>query len=312
MAIEPVQTSELLVPPGAWAVGVSGGADSVGLLSLVRGRPDLRLVAVHLDHETRGAQSTGDADFVRELCARWAVPCVVARRGELEPSLVDPPANASALFRALRLSLFQRVVRDERLLGVLLAHHADDQAETVLHRLLRGAGPAGLGGMRVDHFVAGVRIYRPLLGVRREAIRAYLQGIGQAWREDASNISEKYLRNRLRGLLADHPALSDALIQLAVAMGNVRDWLDDVTPTLSEQFNVRELRGRPVMVAAEAARRWLIACGAPRDDVGSETLGELLAMVEDAASPARRSFPGAIVVRRRGGMIFVENAPPKQ
>src|SRR5436190_20930689 len=89
------------VPPGAWAIGVSGGADSVALLTLAAARTDLRCNAVHLDHETRGAASTGDAQFVRELCASLGVPCTVATRSQVEAARVGPlPRNASARFRA--------------------------------------------------------------------------------------------------------------------------------------------------------------------------------------------------------------------
>ncbi len=190
-----------VVAPGAWAVGVSGGADSVGLLALLRERTDLRLVAVHLDHEMRGAESGGDAEFVRELCRGWRIECVVARRAEVEAGLTDLPSNLSARLREVRRVLFERAAAERGLSGVLLGHHADDQAETIMQRLARGAGPAGLSGMKADVAVKEMRIVRPLLAVRREAVRAYLHEIGQEWREDSSNASDKYARNRLRKLL---------------------------------------------------------------------------------------------------------------
>src|SRR5687768_5961056 len=81
------------VPPGRWAVGVSGGADSVALLLLLRDRPDLALHVVHLDHETRGGASADDAGFVEDLAARLRVPCTVARRSEVETDMARLPAN---------------------------------------------------------------------------------------------------------------------------------------------------------------------------------------------------------------------------
>src|SRR6476620_3797342 len=95
------------VPSGAWAVGVSGGADSVALLSLLRTRTDLALHVAHLDHETRGPDSTGDAHFVAQLAERWGLPCTIARRSELEPAMTDLPENPSARYRAVRLELFK-------------------------------------------------------------------------------------------------------------------------------------------------------------------------------------------------------------
>src|SRR5438034_1508222 len=133
------------VPAGAWAVAVSGGGDSVALLELLRHRGDLLLHVVHLDHETRGGESATDALFVGELAARWGLAFTIRRRSEIEPAIAARlPANRSARFRAARLELFRRVIAEHRLAGVILAHHADDQAETVVQRLLRGSGPAGL------------------------------------------------------------------------------------------------------------------------------------------------------------------------
>src|SRR5688500_1479814 len=151
------------VPPGRWAVGVSGGPDSVALLDLLRTRDDLALHVVHLDHQLRGDASAADAHFVADLAHRWNLPCTIARRDEIEPALADLPANPSARYRRLRLALFANVARAHGLSGVILAHHADDQAETVLQRLLRPSGPMGLAGMSATAHVGSLRIVRPLL-----------------------------------------------------------------------------------------------------------------------------------------------------
>ena len=92
----------------------------------------------------------------------------------------------------MRLALFRSIVKREKLSGVILAHHADDQAETVLSRLLRGSGYTGLAGMLPRASVCGLMILRPLLDVRREMLRKYLRSIGEAWREDLSNRSPQY------------------------------------------------------------------------------------------------------------------------
>src|SRR5205823_4177907 len=100
-------------------------------LALLRPRGDLRLHVVHLDHETRGGQSAEDAQFVGDLAREWGLAVTVARRGEIESAMGALPRNRSARHRALRLELFRRVVSEHKLRGVILAHHADDQAETV-------------------------------------------------------------------------------------------------------------------------------------------------------------------------------------
>src|SRR5213075_1980483 len=109
-------------------------------------RPDVGVHVVHLNHQLRGEESEGDAIFVEQLAKRLSVPVTVARRSEIEPMLAKRPANKSALYRAVRFELFKKVVKENGLHGVLLAHQKDDQAETIFHRLLRRSGAAGLGG----------------------------------------------------------------------------------------------------------------------------------------------------------------------
>ncbi|MGB7161293.1 MAG: tRNA lysidine(34) synthetase TilS, partial [Tepidisphaeraceae bacterium] len=247
-----LQSTIATIPPGPWAVGVSGGADSVGLLSLLRSRGDLKLVVVHLDHETRGGASAADARFVDELADRLGIPSVIATRSAIEPDLPALPTNTSARWRAIRFELFRRVVRERQLFGVILAHHADDQAETILHRLLRGSGPSGLAGMAAETTVAGLRVLRPLLGVRRDVLRHWLIAQGQAWREDESNASPAYARNRIRRLLEQRTQLVEPLVQLGEACGDVRAWLRDNAPRLGDSFDVVELRALPLPLARES------------------------------------------------------------
>lgn len=294
------------IPSGAWGIGVSGGADSVALLRLAHARRDLRLVVVHLDHETRAGRSAGDAASVTDLARSLGLEHVSVRRAEIEPHLADPPANLSARFRACRMRLFADVAHERNLRGVLLAHHADDQAETVFQRLLRGSGPLGLGGMMETSDVGGLTIHRPLLRIGRAALRAYLEEIGQPWREDASNRSPAYQRNRIRMLLADRPALRDGLIDLATAMQTLRQWVRSTAPQLTDSIGPADIEGLPPLVAEQALRRWLADQGIPPGAIAPPVLDRLQAMLHDAASPPRQHFPGKILLRRRRGRISVE------
>jgi tRNA(Ile)-lysidine synthase len=289
-------------------VGVSGGADSVALLALLRTRADLALHVVHLDHQLRGDASTADAQFVQDLANHWNLPCTVARRDEIEPQIPDLPANPSARYRRLRLALFADVARAHALSGVVLAHHADDQAETVLHRLLRSSGPMGLAGMRVTGTIAGLTILRPLLGVRRARLRDYLRATGQPWRDDASNTSPAYQRNRLRHALSRAPRLADALIELGTTCGALRNWVNEIAPQLESRFAAAQLADLPTLLARASASRWLRERGAPADELTPDVLDRLVAMASDAASPPRQHFPARLLVRRRAGVIFVEPA----
>jgi tRNA(Ile)-lysidine synthase len=295
------------VPAGAWAVGVSGGADSVALLVLLRERTDLSLCAVHLDHETRQGGSAADAEFVEKLAAGLNAPVILRRRGEVEATMQGELSNnKSARFRAARLELFRQVVTERSLRGVILAHHADDQAETVFQRLLRGAGPTGLRGMSPRAVVGGLEILRPMLGVRRAALRSILVQRQINWREDESNDSLQQQRSRVRKVLADQPDLTDAMLRLGSACARWADWLARSAPRLAESFAMQELDGLPMPIAEFAARRWLAERINHRRQIPPNATTRLIEMATDAATPARWQFPGGLVVRRRGGRIFSE------
>jgi len=301
------------VPAGRWAVGVSGGADSVALLLILHHRAraatnELALHVVHLDHETRGAASTGDADFVRELAGKLGLPCTVARRSEIEPAMGELPANPSARYRAARLALFRRTCDRHALDGVVLAHHADDQAETVLHRLLRGSAAAGLAGMAQRSNIAGLTILRPLLGAHRAQLRTFLRDRAQSWREDQSNSSDDYFRNRLRRLLAAHPELTNGLLDLAAACRGLRDYTRRHAPVLPHEFTPGAVRDLPPLLARESLRRWLESQGSPPDQLSRAVVDRLLLMASDAATPPRSHFPGPLLVRRKSGRIFVDRS----
>jgi tRNA(Ile)-lysidine synthetase-like protein len=293
------------VPAGTWAVAVSGGADSVALLSLLRHRADLKLRVAHLDHQTRAGASTEDAKFVAALAAQWNLPCDVAMLEEIAPAINEPPRNRSAYFRAARLAFFRRVVEQRRLAGVILAHHADDQAETILLRLLRGSSYVGLAGMSPRSAIGGLEMLRPLLVVPREALREHLREVGQAWREDQSNASADYLRNVARCALGGSPSLARELIDLGDACRDLREWAN-LLPAPPAEMPVGALQNLPPILAREQARRWLIAQGAKRDELEPGVLDRLIEMACDAASPARQHFPGELLVRRRRGVIFVQ------
>ena len=291
------------VPEGSWAIGVSGGADSVALLSLLREKPSLRLHVSHLNHETRGAESEGDADFVRQLAAEYGIPCDICRLSEIAAELVHLPNNPSARYRVARFEMFRRLIQREHLDGVILAHHADDQAETILQRLLRGSSALGLQGIQPRLQIGELVVLHPLLTVPRRVLRDWLTQHRIAWREDASNESSRYFRNRLRKAIQPHAELRECLLELGAACTQWADALDQTAPHLAAAFPVLELDHLPDPLAHHAARRWLCERGADFTDIGAASTALLIQMARDAASPSRQHFPGALLVQRRRGII---------
>lgn len=197
-------------------VAVSGGADSVCLLHVLRElapRWDLRLHVLHVNHRLRGAESAGDAEFVRGLATEFGFPYTLDERG-----LDATTGNLEEAARVARLEFFARVSQSGQLHRVATGHTRSDQAETVLFRFLRGAGTAGLAGIRP---VTSSGLVRPLLEVTREEVLSYLRERGMVWREDSTNREARFDRNRIRHDLLPqlarewNPALPLMLAQVA-------------------------------------------------------------------------------------------------
>lgn len=191
-----IHNHQMLQPGDRVAIAVSGGADSVALLRLfeeLRADLGITLSVVHFNHQLRSAESDGDEKFVA-LLARQRGFAFVSDGGDVAAAATRHGWNLEDAGRRLRYDFFAKVIADGGATLVATAHTADDQAETVLARLIRGTGPTGLGS------ICPVRdsIIRPLLEVRRKSLRTYLTSINQEWREDTSNLDAQRLRARVR------------------------------------------------------------------------------------------------------------------
>jgi tRNA(Ile)-lysidine synthase len=191
-----IQRYRMFAAGDAVGVAVSGGADSVGLLRLLldmQERQGIRLAVLHYNHQLRGAESDADEGFVTSLAAAYGLE-FFAERGDVASVARERGWNLEDAARRLRYDFFASTVERHGMACCAVAHTADDQAETVLARLVRGTGPAGLAAI---YPVKG-SVVRPLLEIRRGEVREYLQALGQEWREDASNQDVSRLRARLR------------------------------------------------------------------------------------------------------------------
>jgi tRNA(Ile)-lysidine synthase len=212
-------------------VAVSGGADSVALLLALDAarapRAPLPLVLAHLNHQLRGRESDGDEDFVVDLHARLSAagrPLLSLCRARLDIAALArvEKENLEALARRERYRWLAEVARIHGISWIATGHTANDQAETVLHRLLRGTGLRGLRGIASRRELEpGLTLIRPLLAATRAEIVAYLQEQSQPYREDSTNRELAYTRNRIRHELLPHlaagynPAIIHVLVRLA-------------------------------------------------------------------------------------------------
>jgi len=245
---------------GGLVVAVSGGPDSVALLCLLLELAPRSVsgpvIVAHLNHQLRGAESDADEAFVRELYAGLATSCGVAL--QLRCELIDVAGTASAAganlegtARRLRYDWLGRVAQEAGVAWIATGHTADDQAETVLHRLLRGTGLKGLRGIAARRLLLpGVEIIRPLLPVRRADLLAYLREIGQGFRTDSSNSDPRYTRNRIRHQLL--PLLRE---QFNPAVESV---LSRLAEQAEEAFHAEEEQARRLLSDAERPRAGLL------------------------------------------------------
>jgi tRNA(Ile)-lysidine synthase len=161
--------------------------------------------------------------------------------------------------------------------------------------------------MCADAVVSGLRIARPLLNVPGKALRAHLQSIGESWREDASNQSDAYARNRVRRILAEHAAVGEAMLTLGHACRRLRDEAQAAAPALPSQCPMHQIARSPALLAEMSVRQWLIASGMPHEQIDPATIDRIIAMATDAATAPKVQVTKSIVVRRRGGRIFAEH-----
>jgi tRNA(Ile)-lysidine synthase len=297
-------------------VGFSGGRDSVALVALLQEAGFGELTLLHLDHGLR-SESRVDAEWCREFGRGRGLEVVVER------SEVGGPAGGAGRGleekgRAERYAFFAGVARKRGIREVVLGHHADDQVETFLFRLLRGAGSLGLGGMaavseRLEGEVS-LRLLRPMLGVWRSELDEWIGERGLAFCEDLSNADPRWARNRIRhGLLPEMERAMERPVKMALwrtaeLLRAEADWMrenDAAGGGLEDRLDVKVLRALALAQRRLRICRWLAHHGVP--EVGFELVEAVAGLVVERF-PAKVNLPGGRHVRRRAGHIFVEAA----
>ncbi|HFB52371.1 MAG TPA: tRNA lysidine(34) synthetase TilS, partial [Anaerolineae bacterium] len=193
---------QLLAAGETVVVAVSGGADSVCLLDVLRRLApalNLKLHVAHLNHQLRGDAAAADADFVRDLARRWQLPVTIGQADVAQLARQQKKSVEDAA-RAARYDFLRQVARKIHAEKIAVGHNADDQSETVLLHFLRGAGLDGLRGMlpRTPQPDGGAPLIRPLLEIPRTEIEAYCRAQNLPFRTDATNRDENFTRNRVR------------------------------------------------------------------------------------------------------------------
>lgn len=329
-----IKKHALISAGGRVGVAVSGGADSVALLRLLlelRRELGIVLSAVHFNHKLRGAESDDDEQFVAALARKYDLElyCTSASVSEVA---AKEHLSFEAAGRRLRYQYFRNLLGQGELTRIATAHTLDDQAETVLLRMVRGAGTRGLAGIYPQLAVPSSQfseqkipaIVRPLLAVRRKDLEAYLTAIGQSWREDKSNRDLRHTRNRVRHEILPrlekelNPAVREALAETAeIARAEEEYWEKQAHQLLGPWKEGSEQATLKVGVLADlplALQRRLVRAAA-------ETLGlrlefrhleEILGLTsKDAKAPKSAVLPnGWTISLERGELRFGVAAEP--
>jgi len=314
---------------GPGVVAVSGGPDSVALLrALLPFRGESGLVMAHLNHALRGTESDGDEAFVRALHAKLSAQGNSALL--LRSTRIDIAARArsegegvEATARRYRYQWLTAIAREVGARWIATGHTADDQAETVLHRLLRGTGLKGLCGIPARRELApGLLVVRPLLRARRQDVFAYLAALQQDFREDSSNMNPDFMRNRIRLELlpllgaAYNPAVVSVLCRLAAQAAEIQQEEERRAAALLRScelpraghvlvFDVALLAHEPRHLVREMFRLVWTREGWPQGALGFEDWERVAALV-DALEGAAADLAGGVRVHRRGRVIQVE------
>ncbi len=300
-------------------VALSGGRDSVALLHLLLEHGFTRLILCHLNHQLRGRAAAADARFVEKLAA--------VHRLELQLGEVDVAAFArerklsvETAGRAARYAFFVQVARRRRTPRIFLGHHADDLVETFLFNLFRGAGTAGLASLRERsvHRVGRTELHllRPLLGVWRDEIDAYIAARKLTFREDKTNRDLDSRRNRMRHLII--PQIENLLgrnirksVWRAATIAADEDalatqMLPPAATLQKRELVLSELNALPVAVQRRALRDWLRHHHIP--EIGFDLVEGIRLLLDPANATARINLPGGGQARRRAKKIFLEKA----
>ena len=234
-----IEKNQLLESRKLYLVGLSGGADSVALLLILR-ELGYRIEAAHCNFKLRGEESDRDEIFVRELCTHYNIPIHVIHFDTKEYANLHKVSIEMAA-RDLRYGYFRQLCKDINAEGVCIAHHRDDAVETLLMNLLRGAGIHGLTGIRPKNDI----VIRPLLCVSRQEILEYLDSIGQSYVTDSTNLVDDVLRNKIR--LRVLPLLEEIAPGATVNIDKTANYLRE-----AEQVYEAEMQREKSMLSIDA------------------------------------------------------------
>jgi len=304
-------------------IAVSGGGDSMAMLHMLRSLNELagwqlKLHVAHLNHQLRANEADEDAAFVQAACDALSIPCTIQER-DIATRAKSEGVGIEELSRRERYAFFERVCLQVGSKIVAVAHNADDNAETILHRILRGTGLRGLAGIPCSREInpqSDVMIVRPLLSHSRKQLREYLTDQGVAYREDRTNQSNEATRNRIRNKILPllsaevNPQVHDALTRLGAQARWLEEFLGETVQRTFETLivsrndqtltlNVDALARKSRIVQTELIRLAYASFGLGEQDLAFSHLVSALDLIADPASGRQTQLPAGMTIEKR-------------
>jgi tRNA(Ile)-lysidine synthase len=297
-------------------VGVSGGADSVCLLAVLRElreKYSLRLAVVHVNHMIRGEEAKRDQRYVEELCRGWEIPCRVYRK-DIPAYARENGFSEEEAGRIYRYQCFQEEMERRSFRKIAVAHNMEDLAETVIFHMLRGSGIRGMAG------ISPVRgnVIRPLLGTKRQEIEAYLRDRQLEFQTDATNQSLDYDRNRIRhGILREMQEMNAQAVEhicslafdLADVYAGIRQEAETLVlhtePGRNVTLDGEALKQQSAPAQGEAVLKALEMLSGKRKDITRRHVEQVLALL-DGESGKQIMLPYGLTARQSYGKLILE------
>jgi len=295
-------------------VAVSGGSDSVGLLAILSRlsrRLGVDLVCGHVNHQLRGADADRDEACAENLALRLGVKFV---RAAVELGL-NEEGNLEERAREVRYAALHRLALEEGCARIATGHTEDDQAETVLLRLTRGAGPLGIAGIRPCRSDG---VIRPLIDCSRESVRSVVRELGLTWREDSSNQDVRFQRNMMRQRVVPvlrelNPRATQAISRAAALLQAqeeiVQEWVVATLAGATEggALRVDAIRTIAAPLRGYLVRGWLVEQGVGPRRLTARHVDSVLALAGGSRASGEIALPGNRIVRRRYSLLTIDN-----
>jgi tRNA(Ile)-lysidine synthase len=296
-------------PRKKYLVAVSGGRDSMALLFGLHFLGYKKLVVCHLNHHLRGAAAKADS-LLAGTAARQLRLGFELGEANVRQHAAKEKLSLETAARDLRYTFFRSCARDHRCKRIFLGHHADDQVETCLFNFLRGSGAAGLSGMKPSAHAHGLEILRPMLGIMREEITAFVNERSIPYREDRSNADVSHTRNMLRNRIIPEikralgASFGSAILRAAEILREEESWMASLVPEVGDVLSCATLRSMPIALRRRVVLGWLRQ--AKIEEVGFAETSLVLSLLDLEKGPAKVNLPGRRYARRRAGAIFLE------